>query len=308
MDFRAQWAKDVGKTVAEAVAKCADPIMEPKYDGWRCIAIRTATGVEIYNPSRNSDPSKRYTGQMPELEADLAKLPVGTILDGELVRMSLDVESGKWNNDFYSIHTCMRTKDITKTRELREGVKLIAFDLIRYDGDESIAHEMLDIRRSILGDAIQDHRLERVEMTMQLPATQENHDQLVAMGFEGTVVKDQVKPYAFAKRGHGWFKVKDVRTIDCVVMEVVMDGKGQHLGKAGRMHVGQYRDGQLVRVASVNCLDNAQRDDATAHPEKYENEVIEVKIYGWDKDGPRHPTPLRFRSDKTPEECVWSKV
>jgi ATP-dependent DNA ligase len=304
MDFRAQWAKDVGQTVAEAVAKCQDPILEPKYDGWRCIAIRTATGVEIYNPSRNSDPSKRYTGQLPELEADLMKLPVGTILDGELVRMSYDADAGRWDNDFYAIHTCMRTKDITKVAPSREGITYIVFDCPTGD----IATQPLRVRRDYIQTLLTMHGLERVTLTSQMPATQAVHDDLVGLGFEGTVVKDQAKPYAFAKRGHGWFKVKNTRTIDCVVMEVVMDGKGQHAGKAGRMHVGQYQDGQLVRVASVNCLNDKQRAEATAHPERFEGEVIEVKIYGWDKDGPRHPTPLRFRKDKTPTECVWSKV
>lgn len=91
-----------------------------------------------------------------------------------------------------------------------------------------------------------------------------------------------------------------------------MDGKGRNEGLAGRMVVGQYQElgdvVELVKVCVVNCLNDKQRADATAHPEKYEGQVIEVKIYGWDKDGPRHPTPLRFREDKTPAECVLSRV
>lgn len=306
MDFRVQMAKDVGKTVAEAVAKCHKPVLEPKYDGWRIVVIRTAEGVDVFKPSRNSDPSKRYNGKLPELEADLMRLPVGAILDGELVAMTLDVDSGRWVNDFFRIHTVMRST--TTIPAQRTGIKLIAFDIIN-DGDGACFGKSLDVRRERIESMLLEADCRMVELTIQLPATQANHDELVAMGFEGTVIKDETKPYAFAKRGHGWFKVKNVRTIDCVVMEVVMDGKGQHLGKAGRMHVGQYKDGVLTRVCTVNCLNNAHRDEATANPASQVGRVIEVKIYDWDTEGPRHPTPMRFRDgDKTPQECVWSRV
>lgn len=305
MDFRAQWAKDVGTTVAEAVAKCQRPVMEPKYDGWRCVIIRDATGVHIWNPSRNSDPSKNYDGQLLELEADLMKLPVGTILDGELVALTYEVEEDRWVNDFYRIHSVMRGKAVDKLGPQRVGIKLVVFDCPM----PNVASKPLPERRDYVAALIEAHSLQMVELTIQMEATQENWDALVASGFEGTVVKDQAKPYGFAKRGHGWFKVKNTRTIDCVVMEVVMDGKGRNDGLAGRMIVGQMDEcGELVKVCVVNCLNDKQRADATTHPEKYEGQPIEVKIYGWDKDGPRHPTPLRFRKDKTPAECILSKV
>lgn len=311
MDFRAQWAKDVGKTVAEAVAKCQRPVMEPKYDGWRCIVIRDEAGVHIWNPSRNSDPSKNYDGQLPELEADLMKLPVGTILDGELVALTYEVDEARWVNDFYRIHSVMRGKDVAGLVAQREGIKLVAFDC----PVPNIATKTLPERREYIAALIESCDLQMAELTTQQEATQENWDALVAMGFEGTVVKDEAKPYGFAKRGHGWFKVKNTRTIDCVVMDVLFDGKGRNAGLVGRMVVGQWKLREsgsgltdLVEVAKVNCLNDKQRADCTAYPNKYVGQVIEVKIYGWDKDGPRHPTPLRFREDKRSDECILSKV
>lgn len=302
MDFKVQLAQDVGQTVADALRKAgAAAIMEPKYDGWRCIAIRREDRVDIYNRSQ-----KCYTGQLPELEADLMKLPVGTILDGELVKLRFDGE--RWENRFFDIHTAMRSKDVSKLARTREGIKLIAFDVLANGGDDACVKAPLGHRRQIIASLIEDHKLRLVELTLQLSATQEDHDALVALGFEGSVVKDPTRAYAFGKRGHGWYKIKDVRTIDTVVMDVLMDGKGQHAGKAGRMVVGQIRDGKLVEVAKVNCLNNAQRDDATRDPGSYIGRVLEVKIYGWDTEGPRHPTPLRFREDKPASECVWSKV
>lgn len=304
MDFMVQMAKDVGQTVDATLAKAKlhHAILEPKYDGWRCVVIRTAEGVNVYKPSRSkSVAAKKYNGKLPELEADLMKLPVGTIFDGELVAIEFDGE--RYVNDFFRIHTVMRSNETRA--EQRDGIKFVAFDA----PVGQIAIEPLRVRRDYIRTLIDRCGLDMVELTTQLDATQENHDALVALGFEGTVLKDVTKPYAFGKRGHGWFKIKDVRTIDCVVMEVIQDGKGQHEGKAGKMVVGQYLDGVLTRVCKVNCLNNAQRDRATTHPQEFVGQVIEVKIYGWDTDGPRHPTPLRFRDgDKDPKECVWSKV
>jgi ATP-dependent DNA ligase len=305
MQFRAQWAKDVGHDVATVAAKCADPILEPKYDGWRCIVVREPDRVGIYKPMRNSDPAKCYTGQLPELEAELMKLPVGTALDGELVAMRLDVDAGRWEFDFFRIHTAMRSNETTP--EQRAGIRFVAFDAPEEPGflaDRRACVESLLVRNDVSPSA--------VALTIQMDATQENHDALVAMGFEGSVVKDQAARYGFGKRGHGWFKIKATTTIDCVVMDVVMDGKGRNEGLAGRMVVGQRRQIDSVRwewveVAKVNCLNDAQRREATEHPERFIGQVLEVKVYGWTVDGPRHPTPLRFRGDKDPVECVWSR-
>jgi DNA ligase-1 len=311
-DFRVQMAKDVGKTVADALAKIKGAaVLEPKWDGWRCIVVRDADRVRIFNPSRKDAGGKEYSGKLPELEADLMALPVGTILDGELVAVTFNAERNTYDNDFFRIHTCMRSN--TTLAAQRKGITFVAFDIVQTPGygvtvpSREIAKKTLPERRKAIQSLV--HGVRNCDLTLQLPATQENHDGLVALGYEGSVVKATGCPYAFGKRGHGWFKIKQTTTIDCVVMEVVMDGKGQHLGKAGRMRVGQYVGDALMERCVVNCLDNAQRADATLHPERYEGQTIEVKVYGWHEDGtPRHPTPMRFRKDKAADECVWSEV
>jgi ATP-dependent DNA ligase len=305
MDFRAQWAKaEKPQTVAAAVTKCERPVLEPKYDGWRCVVLVTETGVQIYNPSRNSDPSKCYTGQLPELEAEFAKLPVGTILDGELVALTVD-DDGRWVNDFFRIHKVMRGKAIPQLVTLRKGISFIAFDCPM----PTIAPKSLPERREYIQSLIESCKPANVSLTLQREATEAEYDSWVALGFEGVVIKDEVKPYGFAKRGHGWFKIKNTTTIDCVVKSLDIDGKGQHLNKVGRMFLGQMVDGELIFRCKTNVPDNAQRDEMTLFPERYLGRVAEIKVYGWHEDGtPRHPTFLRWRSDKEPTECVWSDV
>lgn len=302
MDFKVQLAKDVGSTIADALAKCSNAVMEPKYDGWRCIVIRHANGVDVYNRSQ-----KCYTGQLPELEADLMKLPVGTILDGELVCMAYNVESGMWDNDFFRIHTVMRSKVTVPAQ--RAGIRLVAFDAIEHRGERHIANDTLAERRETVQELISEYGLSMVELTIQMAATQANHDELVGMGFEGTVIKDETKPYAFGKRGHGWFKIKATVTIDCVVMGLPLDGKGQYVGQVGRMALGQVQGAELVERCKTNAPNNGQRREMTDHPDRYLGRVAEIKVYGWHEDGtPRHPTFLRWREDKPAIECTWSEV
>lgn len=303
MDFKPQLAKDA-RTVENAAKLCKRPVLEPKYDGWRGVVFVTESGARVFNRSK-----KEYTGKLPELETELAKFPAGTVLDGEIVCMQLDPETGRWVNDFFRIHTCMRSNETLPSQ--RKGIQFVAFDLIEYpdrDPDVPVWAYSLEDRQTELRQLVEAAGAEGVSVTMQLKVSQENHDALVELGFEGTVVKDLDKPYAKDKRGHGFFKVKATTTLDMVVLELPKNGKGQHTGKVGHVVLGQYKDGELVRRCTCNPLDHATRDEMTHNPEKYLGRVAEIKIYGVHPEtgAPRHPTFYRWRYDKDPQDCVWS--
>ena len=53
---------------------------EPKFDGFRCVAFRTVDAVVLQ--SRQQRP---LGGYFPEILTALSELPVGVVLDGELV-------------------------------------------------------------------------------------------------------------------------------------------------------------------------------------------------------------------------------
>jgi ATP-dependent DNA ligase len=292
-------------TVEAAVAKCRRAIMEPKYDGWRALLCREAGGTRVFSRT-----GKDYTAQVPEIVAEVDRLPVGTILDGELVAMRDD--NGRLINDCLLMTTVMGTKvdgpKRVRQMDARKNVTFIAFDCLQTGGEDSenIEHLPLESRlvtlRTMLGTL--DRNL--VTTTLQIEATEANHQALVDSGMEGSVVKDLDAPYAVGKRGHGWYKIKATETVDCVIMELPVDGQGQFRGQVGRMVIGQMRDGELVERTRVNAPDNAQRLEMTLAPERYLGRVVEVKVYGWYEDGaPRHPTFGRWREDKAPIECTW---
>lgn len=321
MDFMVMMAKGLPEqTVAEAVARCKSAVIEPKLDGWRIIVEKKGGVLRIFKPNRDKKKAPiEYTAQVPELVALLAHLPDNTVLDGELVKQSYDAVAGRWINDFHGIQTAMASivggpKGLQQELARRD-LQFVAFDALEIDGTDISGQPMRERYRllTLLLEATGILAAAHggvVQVITQMPATQDVYEDLTKMGMEGVVVKDTEAVYGFNKRGYGWFKIKATRTIDCAVMDVLIDGKGQHVGKAGRMVVGQWKDGELVEVAKVNCLNNQQRIEATVNPDAFVGRVLEVKIYGWDKDGPRHPTPMRFRDDKnaTPEECAYARI
>src|SRR5688572_680203 len=78
----------LARPIEPMLAKAVDAIpqgdgwlYEPKWDGFRAIVFRS--GAELYIQSRDLKPLDRY---FPELhEALLARLPDGSVIDGEVV-------------------------------------------------------------------------------------------------------------------------------------------------------------------------------------------------------------------------------
>jgi ATP-dependent DNA ligase len=58
---------------------------ELKLDGYRAQAIRTKAGVQLSSRKRNE-----LGGRFPHLAAALSKLPVNTVIDGEIVALDAD--------------------------------------------------------------------------------------------------------------------------------------------------------------------------------------------------------------------------
>lgn len=100
----------------------------------------------------------------------------------------------------------------------------------------------------------------------------------------------------------GWYKLKEERTIDLVVTGT-KDGKGKNLGLVGSL-LCSLADGR--EVANVSGMTDEERVDMSMLDEdELIGKVVEVKYqYVGDGGRLRHPVFVRFRDDKTAEECT----
>lgn len=290
MDFKPQNAKSA-KTLEEAARKCAKPVMEIKYDGWRLVAIVEETRVSLWSRS-----GKEYTGRVPEIEAELAKLPVGTILDGEIVDLD--------THDYIAVTNVFGKSVAKATQEQRDKLTYVAFDCLAF-GDQQIATKPLMERREVFTGPVGALDSERVQYAMWHDLDPALYDNFLDRGYEGVIVKDAGMPYMKGKRGHGWFKIKATEETDVIITGLPKDGNGKFFQQVGRMVVSQFdASGNLVEVAKVNCPDDATRLDMTENPDKYLGRVMTLKHYGKIIDGFRHPNFVKWREDKPKEDCV----
>lgn len=223
---------------------------EPKWDGFRSIVFRDGGDVEI--GSRNERPMTRY---FPELvEALKAQLPDRCVVDGEII--VADPASGRL--DFEALQQRVHPA-VSRVRLLAERTpaSFVAFDLLAL-GDRDLTAEPFHERRRLLEEALAGSG-GPVHVT---PATDDPalarrwFEEFEGAGLDGVVAKPLGLPYQPAKRV--MFKIKHVRTADCVV-----GGYRTHRGDEhaiGSLLLGLYdRQGTLAHVGVVAAFPAEQR-------------------------------------------------
>ena len=223
-------------------------LYEPKWDGFRAIVFRGETDVFIQ--SRDLRPLDRY---FPELhDAFLAKLPPGSVFDGEIV---IATPKGL---DFDALQLRLHPA-ASRVAKLAQDTpaSFVGFDLLAHDGRdlrEAPQHE----RRALLERALDD-----VEPPIYLtPLTRDRSvaadwlDRFEGAGLDGVIVKPADATYQPGKRA--MIKVKHARTADCVVAGFRWHKVGQDT--IGSLLLGLYDDkGRLHHVGVTSSFTMATR-------------------------------------------------
>jgi ATP-dependent DNA ligase len=239
---------------------------EPKFDGFRCLAFRTAEGVLLQ--SRQLRPLTRY---FPEVAAALAdQLAPGTVLDGELVVYQegrLDVSALQRRIHPSAMHAARRGSLPPAT--------LVVFDLLAAGAD--LRARPYWARREHLEQLLRDARppLVLTPATRDLAAAHAWLTQHAAAGIEGVVVKDVRRGYRPARTR--WEKVRSRATADAIVGGVfgpLDDPRALVLGRPGA-------DGRLRVAGRTGPLPDAAR-----------RELAELLV----PPRSRHPWPPRISS------------
>lgn len=297
---------------------------EPKWDGFRCIAVRDGDDIQLI--SKSGKPLGRY---FPEVAAMLGKLRSERfILDGELLIPVGDCLS------FESLQMRLHPAE-SRIRKLaaETPAQLMLFDLLALDG-AMLAGEPLAKRRKALERFHKRHGSGNLLLS---PAT---NDRAEAEGWlartggalDGVIAKRLDEPYRPGERA--MLKVKQLRTADCVV-----GGFRYASGKleAGSLLLGLFgEDGKLHHVgfcpppgAKAELTARLEKlveppgftGDAPGGPSRWSTErsaewqplrwdlIAEVKYDQVTGDRFRHATRfLRWRPDKAPEQCGFDQL
>lgn len=291
--------------------------MEPKYDGFRMLA-NVEEQVTIYSRTH-----KTQEGKLPWIEEELRDLlPPGTVVDGEMVAFARN-EDGTIRNNFDFVQGVLNSLP-ERARSLQEDLyplKYYIFDLLWQEGSSVVSLPLAERRKRLYAyfKARGKSPESLVRLVPVFACTQEEHDRLVALGYEGSVIKDRAKPYVPGKRGHGWFKIKRQPTIEAIITGFD-PGVGKFKDLFGAVRFGQYqtlrtghKDGRvtekttLVERGACSGMDDATRAWMHEHQEALIGKVIEVSHFGLMPGGVRfrHPQFVRMRDDKRPEDVTW---
>ncbi|RZV42305.1 MAG: ATP-dependent DNA ligase, partial [Acidimicrobiales bacterium] len=181
--------------------------LEPKWDGFRCIIFRD--GEEVFLGSRNTKPLNRY---FPELIDPIREcFPDRCVIDGELI-VAID-----GTLDFDALGQRIHPAE-SRVNMLAEATpaEFVAFDMLA-DDTESLLDTPFERRRAALETIAGSFAspIHLAPMTRDRTLAMEWFETLEGAGLDGLIAKPVEGIYAPDKRTQ--FKLKHVRTIDCVV-------------------------------------------------------------------------------------------
>lgn len=258
---------------------------EPKWDGFRCIAFRDGTKVELQSKSGQS--LARY---FPEIvEAVLKVKATRFVIDGELI-ITINGEPS-FDDLLQRIHPAASRV----TRLSREApARLIVFDLLVDEPGKAIFEQPLMTRREKLESFATKYlaRNPTIELSPKTPdaaiALKWLSDSSVRL--DGVIAKRVDLPYRSGERD-GMQKVKKLRTADCVIGGFRYASTGKVVGS---LLLGLYDDdGLLHHVGFTSSFNAAEKKELTKKLEAL------IKPPGFTGNKPGGPS--RWSTKKTSE-------
>lgn len=231
---------------------------EPKWDGFRSIVFRDGDEVEI--GSRNERPMTRYFPEMVEAFREL--LPERIVLDGELIMIGESGDRLDFDMLQQRIHpAASRVKMLSETTPAR----FVAFDLLAW-GDEDYSVRPFAERRAALEQALGGvpAPIHLTPITEDPAVAEQWFSEFEGAGLDGVVAKPRGLEYQPDKRV--MFKIKHVRTADCVVAGYRTHKSGPD--RIGSLLLGLYdsdgrwgEQGSLLSVGVIGAFSAARRKE-----------------------------------------------
>ena len=302
---------------------------EPKWDGFRCIAVRDGRAVTL--TSKNGQDLGRY---FPEIVDHCARLKAARfVLDGEIMMRS---SRGSFDDLLQRIHPAA-----SRVRMLAESTPAVVmvFDLLVDEKGEDLTEAPLADRRERLERFAKRYFGSTPGLKLS-PATRSHAEGARWLShpranMDGVIAKNPAAPYRAGLR-EGGIKVKRIRTADCVVGGFRYATKG---GAIGSLLLGLYdKEGRLHHVGFTSGLSDEERRKlvpklehlikapgftgrAPGGPSRWSTRrteewkpldpklVVEVAFDRVTNDRIRHGARfVRWRPDKNPRSCTMDQL
>jgi ATP-dependent DNA ligase len=300
---------------------------EPKWDGFRCIAVRAGDEVELH--SKSGQPLGRY---FPDIVESLRNLRAKDfVLDGEL---AIPVEGDLSFNELQlRLHPAASR---VKMLAAKHPAIYIVFDLL--SGDLP-AHPLRERRKTLEAFAakyFEDPGALRLSPATGSLAEARKWLRTMGGGLDGIIAKRLDALYEAGERTGAVQKIKSLRSADCVVGGFRYATKGKIVGS---LLLGLYDDdGLLHHVGYTSSIPAGEKRALTKQledlreppgftgrtpggPSRWSTErsgefeplapklVVEVQYDHFTGGRFRHGTKLlRWRPDKSPQQCTLRQV
>ena len=229
------------ETMQAAFDAMDEAYVETKLDGARVQVHRQGDTVRVFTRQLND-----VTASVPEVvEAALALDATSLIADGEVIALRDDGRPHPFQV------TMRRFGRKSSGDELRRQLPLsvFLFDCLLLDGRELI-DEPFEERSRTLRALVGSSALVPQIRTADVADASAFMRKALADGHEGVMVKSPDSRYAAGNRGADWLKVKQVHTLDLVVLAAEW-GSGRRKGWLSNLHLGAVGDDGFVMLGKT---------------------------------------------------------
>lgn len=251
---------------------------QPKLDGMRALG-----GSNII--SRKG----KVIDTMAHIQADIDSIPVKDLLDGELYAHG---------------HTFQENmKAIKKIRSVAEDGIPASTDVKYHVYDMVLSNTSFIYRYTLLNNLVKN--CPNIEIVPTAIINNEDelkayHQENLAKGYEGTIIRHSDAGYAVNKRDTQLLKYKDFIDIACKVVDIKPCKKRPEQGECVcEGYAFNDPDQGVVKFGTGMKFSHKEREEILANKENYIGQTAEIRFFEYTDDGvPRFPVCVGFRLDK----------
>jgi DNA ligase-1 len=219
---------DSAEDVAAALERLGEAAFEYKLDGARVHVHKDGDRIEVFSRQGN-----RVTAGVPEIVSKVAALPARRlVLDGEAIAIGGDGRPLPFQQTMRRFGRKAESLDLSRQMPL----SVYFFDVLRQDDDTLIDRPLGERWSALSALTSEADRVPRI-VTASPEEAEAFAQRALADGHEGVMAKGLASVYSAGRRGAEWLKVKQVHTLDLVVLAAEW-GSGRRRGWLSNLHLG----------------------------------------------------------------------